>query len=338
LDGGECGQMQLELSDLVAAVDLVAYIGQYRMLEQRRDGCFWGLSPFKEENTPSFNIDPAKQIYYDFATGQGGDALQFAKEYHGVSMAQAIQLLKEYAHITEDQVPVRLDAVKIAKRYRQRQPAKPAGAPATLPGDYMDTMHENIPVKLSAWLAEGISAESMERFQVRYDSVSNRLVFPVRDMAGSIINVCGRTLDEDFKAKRIPKYVYMRSIGAMPTIYGFAENEEFIRAENRLILFEGAKSVMLADTWGIRNTGAILTSHLSEWQMRELIRLQIPVVFALDKDIDPREDKRVCRLSKYVTVEAIVDTESLLQPKMAPVDAGMEAFQKLYDMRIQIRI
>ena len=309
-------------------------IGMERELKSK--GCFWGLSPFKEERTPSFNINPAKQLYYDFATGKGGDALQFAKDFHSVSTSQAIQLLKEYAHITNGSPgPVRLEAAKIAKRYRQQQPTKGTTMPAFLPADYMDTMYEHAPDKLAAWLAEGIGAESMERFQVRYDSVSNRLVFPVRSIDGGIINVCGRTLDEDYKAKRIPKYVYMRSIGAMPTIFGFAENEQFIRCENQLILFEGGKSVMLADTWGIRNAGALLTSHLSEWQMRELVHLQIPVVFALDKGIDTREDKRICRLSKYVAVEAIVDANNLLQPKMAPVDAGPAAFQKLYESRVR---
>jgi DNA primase len=333
---GDCGQVQIDLGDLVAAVDLVAYINKYCELEERRDGCFWGLSPFKEEQTPSFNIDPGKQLYYDFATGKGGDALQFAKDFHGVGMAQAVQLLKEYAHITDGSPTMRLDAAKIAKRYRQRQPARSAVMPGVLPADYMDAMYEKAPDKLSSWLAEGIGAQSMERFLVRSDSVSNRLVFPVRDMSGSIINVCGRTLDEDFKAKRIPKYIYMRSIGAMPTIFGFADNEEFIRAENQLILFEGSKSVMLADTWGIRNTGALLTSHLSEWQMRELIRLQIPVVFALDKEIVPWADKRISRLCKYITAEAIVDTDDLLQPKMAPVDAGAATFQTLYQSRVRM--
>jgi len=329
----------LEISDLVAAIDLVAYVSQYRALEQRRDGCYWGLSPFKEERTPSFNIDPGKQLYYDFATGKGGDALQFAKDYQGVGTAEAVWLLKEYAHITDDSPrPARLEAAKIAKQYRPRQPAKREAQLSPLPEDYMDAMYERVPEKLAPWLAEGIGVDSMERFQVRYDSVSNRLVFPVRGMDGGIINVCGRTLDPDYKAKRIPKYVYMRSIGAMPTIFGFAENERFIREANQLILFEGGKSVMLADTWGIRNTGALLTSHLSEWQARELIRLQIPVVFALDKEIDPREDRRVRRLSRYVTVEAIVDTDNLLQPRMAPVDAGAEIFRQLYEARIRIRM
>jgi len=244
----------------------------------------------------------------------------------------------KYANIADDyQGAVRLDAAKIAKQYRPRQPTKSIALPSILPNDYMDAMYENDQDKLAIWLTEGISAQSMERFQVRYDSVSNRLVFPVRDMAGNIINVCGRTLSENFKEKRIPKYIYMRTIGAMPTIFGFADNEEFIREENRMILFEGSKSVMLADTWGIRNTGALLTSHLSEWQMRELIRMQIPVVFALDKEINVYADKRICKLSKYVTVEATMDANDLLKPHMAPVDAGVETFQRLFNTRVRKR-
>jgi DNA primase len=247
-------------------------------------------------------------------------------------------LLKAYANISDEaQGIVRLDAARIAKQYRRR-PAKTEVTPSILPSDYMDAMYEDAGERFSLWLDEGIGMQSIERFQVRYDSVSNRLVFPVREMTGNIINICGRTLDENCKAKRIPKYIYMRSIGAMPTIFGFADNEEFIRGENQLILFEGGKSVMLADTWGIRNTGAILTSHLSEWQMRELIRLQIPVVFALDKDVDVREDKRICKLNKYVTVETIMDTNGLLQPKMAPVDAGAEVFHTLFSKRVRLRI
>jgi DNA primase len=326
------------IGEIVATVDLVAYAGQYCSLEQRRNGCFWGLSPFKEERTPSFNIDPQKQLYYDFATGKGGDALQFAKDFHNIGTAEAIQLLKVFANVADDfQGTARLEASSIARRYRQR-PEKPATAPTALPANHMGTTYEKASAeRLSPWLAEGIGMASLERFQVRYDSVSNRIVFPVRSMDGKIMNICGRTLDENFKAKRIPNYVYMRSVGALPTIFGFAENEKFIRRANQIVLFEGAKSVLLADTWGVRNTGALLTSHLGDWQMRALLRLQIPVVFALDKEIEPHADKRICRLSKYVTTETIVDTKNLLQAKMAPVDAGPATFQTLLGERIRIR-
>ena len=51
--------------------------------------------------------------------------------------------------------------------------------------------------------------------------------------------------------------------GELKTIYGFAENLENIKKQGEIILFEGCKSVLMADTWGIHNAGAILTSHLN---------------------------------------------------------------------------
>ena len=49
--------------------------------------------------------------------------------------------------------------------------------------------------KMSVWEAEGISQESMDKFQVFYDSFSNRLVYPIRNIEGKIVNIGGRTLD-----------------------------------------------------------------------------------------------------------------------------------------------
>ena len=320
----------MEIQDIVQAVDLVAYVAQYCELERRPDGCFWGLTPFQEERTPSFHVDPRKQLFYDFSTGFGGDALTFAARYNGVRKSEAVELLKAFAGIQEGGGAVHLSAARVAKKFRRLpRPEKGLDRPA-LPDDYMDTMYENAPGKRAVWRAEGIGDASMDRFQVRYDSVSNRLVFPVRDMQGRIVNVCGRTLDEDFKEKGIPKYIYARSVGALRVIFGFPENEGSIREAGELILFEGGKSVMLADTWGVRNTGAILTSHISEWQARALIRLRLPVCFALDSDVDVRADKQILRLRRYVRVSAILDTEGLLGPKMAPVDAGLPVWEELY--------
>ena len=54
--------------------------------------------------------------------------------------------------------------------------------------------------KLSVWEREGISREVLDRFQVCYDRFSNRLVYPIRNTEGEIVNIGGRTLDADFKA------------------------------------------------------------------------------------------------------------------------------------------
>lgn len=74
--------------------------------------------------------------------------------------------------------------------------------------------------------------------------------YPNKDIDGNIISVCGRTLDPDYKEKKIRKYTYFQSIGYLGTIYGLYDNMSAIREQGEVILFEGAKSVMMADGWG----------------------------------------------------------------------------------------
>ena len=45
----------MDLDDLIKSIDIVDYLSQFVDLEQRGDE-FWGLSCFKDENTPSFSV------------------------------------------------------------------------------------------------------------------------------------------------------------------------------------------------------------------------------------------------------------------------------------------
>jgi DNA primase len=184
--------------------------------------------------------------------------------------------------------------------------------------------------KLSVWKDEGMSPDSMEKFQVRFDPFANRLVFPIRSLDGKIINICGRTLNPNYKEQKIRKYCYYFELGRLDTLYGFYENKENILHRQEIILFEGSKSVMIADSWGIHNTAAILTSHLNPYQFEILVKLGVRVVFALDADVDIKEDKNIRRLLPYVQVEYIKDVYKLLDSKDAPVDRGKEIFDRLY--------
>ena len=112
---------------------------------------------------------------------------------------------------------------------------------------------------------------------------------------------------------------------------------ENAREKQEIILFEGCKSVLMADTWGIHNAGAILTSHLNPNQMKILAQLGFRVVFALDKDVCVREDHNIKRLKQFVKVEYIWDRDDLLDEKDAPVDKGHETWQKLYEGRLSWR-
>ena len=177
----------------------------------------------------------------------------------------------------------------------------------------------------------------MKEFQVKYDGFSNRIVYPIRDIDGKIVNIGGRTLDEQFKEKKIRKYTYFSGWGSMNIIYGLFENLKSILEKREIILFEGCKSVLLANTWGIKNCGAILTSHLNPCQLKILAKLGCRVVFALDRDVRIFDDHNINKLKKYVNVEFLFDKDGLLDEKDAPVDKGKEVFEKLYEERLRFR-
>ena len=326
----------LELSDLIESIDIVDYISQYVDLSEK-NGEFWGLSPFKEEKTPSFSVRRETSSFYDFSSGIGGNVLTFVRYFDKCGYSQAIEKLKAYSGVTgEIAVKKRFALSEIARRFSPPRKTQKQGKPTILPDDYM-VRYEKNEEKLAAWEAEGISRESLDKFQVYYDEFSDRLVYPIRDPDGKIVNVGGRTLDPEWKTKNLRKYTYFQHWGTMNTIYGLAENKQEIRRKREIILYEGCKSVLIADTWGIHNAGAILTSHLNENQMKLLVALGCTVVFALDKDVNIREDRHIAQLKQFVNVEYVFDKDSLLDAKDSPVDKGPDVWHRLYEGRLSWR-
>lgn len=327
----------MELSDLLESVDILEYISQFVELEQKGDE-WWGLSCFREEKTPSFSVRTDPPVFYDYSSGIGGNVFTFVRFYNKCSAEEAIEILKSYAGLSGVDIrpKEKMAATITCKKYRKPKRTEKQSKGTILPDNYMER-YENRRDKLQAWLDEGISAESLERFVVKYDAFSDRLVYPIRNLAGKIVNIGGRTLDPEWKAKNLRKYTYFFGWGTMDTIYGLYDNMAEILKKREIILFEGCKSVLLADTWGIRNAGAILTSHLNPHQMKILARLGCRVVFALDKEVKIREDHNIQKLKNYVEVEYLWDREDLLDDKDAPVDKGAETFKKLYEGRLRYR-
>lgn len=327
----------MELENLIQAVDIVAYISQFVDLEEK-NGEYWGLSCFKEENTPSFSVRENPPVFYDYSSGIGGNVFTFVRHYNNCSAKEAIEILKKFIGFDgEMQAPrQKMSATMTCKKFATPKRRQKQSAVTILSDDYMER-YEKKPDKLAIWKQEGISEASLERFQVYYDSFSDRLVYPIRNMDGKIVNIGGRTLDPAWKEKKLRKYTYFHPWGTMETIYGLFENLEYILNQKEVILFEGCKSVLLADTWGIKNTGAILTSHLNPAQMKILARLGCRVVFALDKDVRIRDDHNIKILKNYIDVDYLWDKADLLNDKDAPVDKGLEVFKQLYADRLRYK-
>ena len=322
-----------ELSELIESINILEYISQYTEFTEK-NGEYWALSPLKEENTPSFSVRTETNSFYDFSSGVGGNVLTFVRYYDKLGYKDAIQKLKDYVGASGTVMPhKKLKATEVAKRFQPPKKTQKTSKATVLSDDYMER-YEKRADKLEVWEREGISKASLDKFQVYYDSFSNRLVYPIQNPDGKIVIVGGRTLDHDWKEKGQRKYTYFHSWGELKTIYGLAENRESIIEKREIILFEGCKSVLMADTWGIHNTGAILTSHLNPNQMSLLIKLGCRVVFALDKDVRVRDDRNIKRLKQFVGVEYLWDGWNLLDEKDSPVDKGEETFKTLYERRL----
>ena len=275
----------MTLTEFIRTIDILEYTSQYTEFEKRGREYF-GLSPLKEEKTPSFSVDQEKQVFYDFSSGAGGNVVDFVMAMNNCGKSKAVQILRDYAGYADQfSKPQQIEAAEIARRFKKKKETQREKKYEVLPDSHMDkfVFAED---KLKVWEDEGISMTSMKKFGVAYDELSNRIVYPIRNISGQIINVSGRALDEDWKEKGLRKYTYFRPLGVLDTMFGLSENMDDIKRCHEIILFEGAKSVMKADSWGIQNSAAILTSHLNPHQFKILVQLGCAVTFALDSDVD----------------------------------------------------
>lgn len=84
--------------DVLAAIDIVDVVSRYVELKKRWSNYF-GLSPFKQEKNPSFAVSPDKQIFKDFSSGVGGNAITFVMEMEKIEYRDALKMLAGQARI-----------------------------------------------------------------------------------------------------------------------------------------------------------------------------------------------------------------------------------------------
>lgn len=86
------------VDEVQAANDIVEIIGQYLPLK-RAGRNFKGLCPFHQEKTPSFMVNPEKQIFHCFGCSAGGDVFSFLMRHENSSFPEVLRQLAERAHI-----------------------------------------------------------------------------------------------------------------------------------------------------------------------------------------------------------------------------------------------
>ena len=80
-----------------SAIDEV--VGEYLQLRNAGGGSLKGLCPFHDEKTPSFNVTPARGLWYCFSCAEGGDVIKFVERIDNLSFVEAVERLAARAGI-----------------------------------------------------------------------------------------------------------------------------------------------------------------------------------------------------------------------------------------------
>jgi DNA primase len=303
---------QALLDDIRAAVDIVDLVS--RFVNLRKAGSHWkGLCPFHGEKTPSFTVNPQKNIFHCFGCGVGGDAFGFVMRQDRLSFPEAVRALAKTAGIAlpEERAAGGGDSgreeltrvMDLAGRLYADLLWKPAGerARAYLEQRGIDTgiarhfglgwapegwetlltfmKGEKVPEE--ALIAAGL-AVARENRAGAYDRFRGRLLFPIRDLQGRVVAFGGRGFgDEQPKYLNSPETpLYTKG----NLLYAADLARTTIQSENRALLVEGYVDCIMAHQHGFTGTVAALGTAFTPAQLALLRRYCDEVITFFDAD------------------------------------------------------
>lgn len=318
--------------------DLLDYVSQTMELEQRGND-YWAHCPLHTDLTPSLSFSPAKNAYYCFSCGRSGGIIGYLMDFEKMGFEDAVEKAAKLANLDLGKMchsktitflkKIRALAMKPKETYEHR----------ILDDSELDK-YKIEPVK--EWLDEGIKQDVMDLFGVRVDTWQNRIVYPVYDICGNLINIKARTRYKNYKQMKIPKYINYYQVGVMDYFQGLNITLPYIQESNEVIVFESIKSVMLAYGWGYKNCVSAEKHTLTKEQTDLLVKLRVNVMFAYDSDVDYRSGdvrQSIDKLKRITNVFIIDDRKKLLggaDAKNSPVDCGEEIWETLYGQKRKV--
>lgn len=315
------------------SVNLYDYVVSQGIELQKRGGNYFTNCTLHLDKTPSLCISEEHNYFYCFSCKKHGQIINWLRIYENMSFPDAVEKAAKLASIDLSTM-CQSDTINFLKAYKNRvTKSKQPISHDTIPQSEYDKYNQE-PIEL--WKDEGIQQSVMDLFGVRIDHGGNRIVYPVYDLDGRLINIKGRTMYLNYKELGLQKYINYFKIGKMDYFQGLNVTIEYVKKCGEIIIFESIKSVMKAYQWGYRNVASAEKHTLTDEQINLLIKLRVDVVFAYDCDINCYKDpvlQNIKKLAKVTNVYVIEDYDNLLggiDTKNAPVDCGKEIWEKLY--------
>ncbi len=295
------------------ATDIVSIVRETVQLKKAGAG-MTGLCPFHREKTPSFHVNPEKQIFKCFGCGVGGDVFTFVMKTDGLGFGEALRHLAERANIqlphreydpAEKGEKARLYEVNAwaAESFHRCLVERPIGKAAL---DYLlgrgltlDTLKLfRIGYAPDSWDAlakggarKGYDEEVLTRAGLlsvsdqsdrRYDRFRNRIIFPIYDAQDRVIGFGARCLDGSE-----PKYLNSPETPLFSkgrTLYAIDRARTALREERKAIIVEGYMDAVMAHQHGARHVVGVLGTALSRDHVRVLRRFVDEAILLFDAD------------------------------------------------------
>lgn len=299
------------LEEVRRSNDIVEVIGEYVPLK-RSGSNYFGLCPFHSEKSPSFSVNPERQMYHCFGCGQSGTVFQFYMNYLHMTFPEAVRALAERAGITLKETAYSPEQKKRKERREQLLAIQKEAAYY-----YYALLHsDHGKACLEYFKKRGLSDETMRKFGLGYsdtfsddlyrhlkekgysddilqstglvtfgeygarDKFFNRAMFPIMDQFSKVIGFGGRVMGEGK-----PKYLNSPETEIFDkshTLYGL-----YLARRSRrgyFILCEGYMDVIALHQGGFDCAVASLGTSLTPGQVDMISRFTKDVYLSYDSD------------------------------------------------------
>lgn len=292
-------------------------IGDFVQLK-RAGSNFKGLSPFSDERSPSFMVSPVKQIWKDFSSGKGGNAIAFIMEHEHFTYPEAIRYLARKYNIeieeTEQSNEEKEQTNERESMYLVSEFAKKYFHTTLLHSE------EGKAIGYTYFKERGFTAETVKKFELGYspeswdaltkealgkgyqlqyldktgltivkedkqfDRFKGRVMFPIQSMSGRVLGFGGRILTNDKKAAKYLNSPESDIYHKSKVLYGIYHAKQSIAKLDNCYLVEGYTDVIQFHQAGIENVVASSGTALTPDQIRLINRLTKNITVLFDGD------------------------------------------------------
>ncbi len=303
------------LDEIKARLKVSTVVSKYLTLKQRGKE-FVGLSPFKNEKTPSFTVNDEKGFYHCFSTAEHGNIFDFLMKTQNLKFGEAVRMLANLAGMTP---------YRFSKLDEQRE--KEWIEYTEIYNDYIDFHHQEIfkikknSNQLNQYLKErGLNDEIIKNFKIGFsnfksgiyenlkskfgenslketglffhdeknlsyvDRFRNRIIFPINSLSGKPIAIGGRTLDTSNKYAKYINSPETNFFKKGNNLYNLDRARKVSNKHDDVFLVEGYMDVVSLTKLKIENCVANLGTALTEKQIFILSQFFKQIIICFDSD------------------------------------------------------